>query len=448
MPKDGEGGNPFSGVPWFTEEELHRFSEFLTGDSARDQRSFQTLLSTVTEVLGETSFDKLLHKLVDHAIQTTRSERGILLLEDASGELKVRISRDKQGRDLGPTPPLARTVCEMVRKEGKPVYERVSGDSEVLDLSHSVATMRLRQVMCAALRARGRTIGVIYIDSTLSGPPHTAADLMLFHAQAGLIGMAIENHRLLRETMEAQALDQELQTARHIQAKLLPETPAVFGETELAGLSEPSHSVGGDYFDYFPLDLDRVGITVGDVSGHGVGPALIMSSVRANVRSLLLTRRTLGGIYGLLNRALYADLTDGRFVSLFICLYDAKRHTLEYQNAGHTAPLIFSTEHETFQEIPTTAPALGIIDDISAGPCPTIPAKKGDFLISYTDGVTEMHSPDGELFGEERIKSAVRRSVLAGGGPSDIVAAVKTDLESHSAGLPRRDDVTLVAVRL
>ncbi|MHC4339796.1 MAG: hypothetical protein ACYSX0_06250, partial [Planctomycetota bacterium] len=93
MVKDGEGGNPFSEVPWFTEEELHRFSEFLTGDSARDQRSFQTLLSTVTEVLGETSFDRLLHKLVDHAIQTTRSERGILLLEDQSGELKVRISR-------------------------------------------------------------------------------------------------------------------------------------------------------------------------------------------------------------------------------------------------------------------------------------------------------------------------------------------------------------------
>ena len=111
----GEGDGPFSEVPWFSDEELSRLSEFLTGDSARDQRSFQTLLSTVTEVLGESDFDRLLHKLVDYVIQTTRSERGILLL-DETGRLRVRVARDKQGRDLGDNPPLARTVCEMIEE--------------------------------------------------------------------------------------------------------------------------------------------------------------------------------------------------------------------------------------------------------------------------------------------------------------------------------------------
>lgn len=444
---DGQEPPATPSTPWFSPDELARFSEFLTGDSARDQRNFRTLLATVTEVLGETDLESLLRKLVDHTIHTTRSERGILMMSDG-GRLRVRVARNDQGRDLGRDPPMCRTVPESVFSRGKPIIERVSGDHEVLDLSQSVATMRLRQVMCAPLRARGQTIGVIYVDSTLSGPPQTAADLMLFHTQAAFMGMAIEQHRVNREMIEAEEVRNQLHVARGIQKRLLPATPARFGEVEFAGLSEPSDRVGGDYFDYFPLDLERVGVSVGDVSGHGVGPALIMSNVRAHLRSLLQTRRTLGGLYGLMNRALCADLTEGMFVSLFVAVYHPVKQTLEFQNAGHTPPLIYSPKSDTFLEIPSNAPALGIIDDISAGPCPSIPVKRGDYLICYTDGVTEMHDREGRLYGEERVKEIVRRTVRAGGGPSEIVGALKEDLAAHAQGLPARDDVTLVVARL
>jgi len=442
----GEGRSTPEQTPVFTQEELGRISRFLTGDSARDQRSFRTLLATVTEVLGETDVDRLLAKLVDHTVQTTRAERGILMLKEG-GELRVRVARDASRRDLGKDAPLCRTVPDKVLRDGKPVHERVSGNHETLDLSHSVASMRLRQVMCAPLHARGRTLGVIYVDSTLVGQPQTEADLILFHAQAGLMGMAIENHRLLRETLDAEAMHQQLTLAREIQRKLLPQTPTTLGGAEYAGLSEPSDRVGGDYFDYFAVDMDRAGLSVGDVSGHGIGPALIMSNVRAHVRSLLLTRRSLGGLYGLLNRALCADLTDGMFVSLFVCVYDARNMTLEFQNAGHTAPLLYTPKSDTFQEILSNAPALGIIDEISAGPCPTLAVQKGDYLVCYTDGVTELHSRDGTLFGEARVKQAIRRAVRKGGTPADVIGAIKSDLDAHGDGLPPRDDVTLVAAR-
>ena len=142
-----------------------------------------------------------------------------------------------------------------------------------------------------------------------------------------------------------------------------------------------------------------------------------------------------------------ADLTDGMFVSLFVCVYDSRKQTLEFQNAGHTAPLLYSPESDTFQEILSNAPALGIIDEISAGPCPSIAVRKGDFLVCYTDGVTEMHSRDGTLYGEARIKQAVRSAVRKGADPEGVVAAIRADLREHGDDLPARDDVTLVACR-
>ena len=437
---------PIPENPFFTREDLERFAECLTGDSDRDQRSFRALLQTVGEVLGETKLDALLVRLVDRTIQTTRTERAILLLVEEDG-LKVRIARDAQGRNLGPDIQLSRTIPQQVLKSERPVQARVSGEGEPLDLTHSVASMRLRQVMCAPVRARGRTLGVIYADSTLSGPAFTMADLMLFHALAGLMGMAIENNRLFHATVEAREMSHQLRVARDIQRRLLPETPVRFGTTVLAGLSEASDRVGGDYFDYFPIDTQRVGLSVGDVSGHGIGPALIMSNVRAHLRRLLQTRSSLGGLYGLMNRALCADLTDGMFVSLFVAVYHPDRMVLEFQNAGHTAPILYRPGDDRIKEIPSNAPALGIIDDISAGPCPSIPVKRGDFLVCYTDGVTERRNRKGELFGEQRVLDLVRNSIRGGADLAGVVRAVREACEEQAEGLPPRDDVTLVAAQ-
>ncbi|MGH7162727.1 MAG: PP2C family protein-serine/threonine phosphatase [Planctomycetota bacterium] len=432
--------------PYFSAEQMARFAEFLTGEPARDQEGFRALLATVTEVLGETDSDTLLRTLVDRAIHTSRAERGMILLHEG-GELKVRVARDRKGRDLGPEPSMSRGVPDSVFRDGKPILVRVGRDGEYLDLTRSVAAMRLRHVMCAPLRARGRTIGVLYVDSTAGGPAHTPSDLMLFHTQAGLTAMAIEHRRLLDETMQARVVGDQLRVARDIQRRLLPEAPASYSGIEMAGVSEPYERVGGDYFDYFPIDMERVGLAIADVSGHGIGPALIMSNVRAHLRSLLETRRSLGGLYGLMNRALCHDLAHGMFVSLFVAVFDRSRKLLEFQNAGQCAPLLYTPSKERFVSIHANAPALGILHDVSAGPCPAIPVKEGDYLVCYTDGVTEMPAPSGEMFGEERMREVVRSAANEGASPAGVIGAVRVALGQHAAGIPARDDITLLVAR-
>jgi sigma-B regulation protein RsbU (phosphoserine phosphatase) len=133
--------------------------------------------------------------------------------------------------------------------------------------------------------------------------------------------------------------------------------------------------------------------------------------------------------------------------SLVRAMYASPR-ALEFQNAGHTAPLLYRPSDDRFREIPANAPALGILDDISAGPCPSISVREGDFLVCYTDGVTERHDRSGNLFGEDRVKDVVRRTVRnKKATPSDIVTAIRTACERHADDLPPRDDVTIVAAR-
>jgi len=434
------------GRPWFSRAELDRFADFLTGDHARDQANITTLLETVAEALGQTDLERLLRRLVDRAIRTTGAERGILLLFEGE-ELRVRLARDQAGNDLGPEPRMSRKVPAAVAATGAPVIERVGVDADWLGLTESVAAIRLRQVMCAPLRVRGRTLGVLYVDGKAGGPEPHPSDLMLFHTQTGLLAMAIENHRLLAEAIETRAMREQLRVAREIQRRLLPAGPARLAGLELAGTSEPFERVGGDYFDYFPLDPNRVGLTIADVSGHGVGPALVMSNVRAHLRTLLETRRTLGGVYGLMNRALCTDLANGMFVSLFVAVYDAKERRLEFQNAGHNAPVVYTPATGRFLQIPSNAPAFGILNDISAGPCPAVRFQPGDWLVCYTDGVTEAPGPGGELFGEERLHATIREHAKDGARAEDLLNALRERLAAHMEGRPPRDDVTLLVAR-
>ena len=144
-------------MPWFSPDELTRFSEFLTGNASRDQANVQALLTTTTEIFGERNVESVLERVLMRVLKTTQGERAILLLYE-DGKLHVRMGRDSEGADLGLNPPLSRTVTRATAVEGRPLMDRVTSEGEVLQLSNSIMHMRLRQVMCVPLRARGRDL--------------------------------------------------------------------------------------------------------------------------------------------------------------------------------------------------------------------------------------------------------------------------------------------------
>ena len=432
--------------PWFTEDEVEAYAGFLAGPGEGSQRNFRVLIDTVGEGLDATVPDAPLRKLVARAIESTGADRCILMLSDGAA-LQVRVALDASGRDLGADLVMSRSIPERVVKEGKPISARVAGDGQVLDLTKSAAALKLREVMCAPLRARGKVLGAVYVDSKVTRGARGDAELLLFYAQAGIMGLALENHRLFREAFDAQDVKRQIQTAREIQRRLFPRSPTTYGTTQFAGVNETSARVGGDYFDYLPVDLDRIGIGIGDVAGHGVAPALMMSDLRGHLRSFLLTRRRLDGIYGVLNQVLCSELAEGMFVGLFAGLYDQAKRVLQYQNAGHVAPILYRPRSDETELLEPTAPAMGLFEDLTAGPPHERPVSEGDYLVCYTDGVTDRPDPAGETYGLDRMLRAIRGAARASSDATLVMEAIRADSTAHARGRPLRDDFTLLVVR-
>lgn len=209
-----------------------------------------------------------------------------------------------------------------------------------------------------------------------------------------------------RARFEADRLKEELRLAREIQQKLFPAAPLPAPGLDIAGGSFPAEATGGDYFDYIPMRDGHLAVVIGDVCGHGLGPALVMAELRAYLRAFLLTRTDVGEIVRLLNSAL-ADDTD-RFVTLFVIKLDPATRSLEYTGAGHLPGYVLGTDGEVKARLESTGIPLGVLPDTEY-PAESPPSlQPGEMLLLLTDGIVEAHGLDNDLFGIERALRTVK----------------------------------------
>lgn len=414
---------------------------FLTGDELRDRKYVQLLLEAIGEVSSTLSLDRLLINIVDKSIELTRAERGILLLKNEE-KIKIRVARDARKADLIRPIQYSTTVALQVAQTGKPLRKMVSSDSEAADLARSVFDLKLRAVMCAPLMVKDQLIGVIYVDSRAAEREFSKTDLSFFNALSRQLAIAIENARLVADSLEKAKLEQELHIASEIQKGLLPQEPPNFPAAELFGWYEACEGTTGDSYDFYPLDENRVALVLSDVSGHGVGPALLAATARAALRAYLKSSTHIGRVIELLGSDLSRDLKPGSFMTLFLAEYQAKEHKLIYFNAGHPSPYLIRS-NGTVSELDGFEPAFGFRED---GPVQALETKleKGDTLFVFSDGVPEARSPQGELYGNERLIKTLTR--LSKKSVQEIVEGVVQDVLQFT-GQKKQDDMTLLALR-
>ncbi len=255
-------------------------------------------------------------------------------------------------------------------------------------------------------------------------------------ASAGL-----ERARALEK--EAERLESELALARRIQARLLPAGPPAIQGLEIAGLSEPAREVGGDYFDHIPLGDGRVMLVVADVSGKGVGAALLMSGFRASLMSQDSARSTPDVLAGRLNEFLHRSVEPGKFVTAFVAFLDGRDGRLVYANAGHNPPVLLRRDG-SHEMLSTGGLILGILPGsvFESGEATLAP---GDLVALYTDGVTEGADARGELWGEERLLAALRSR--AAEPCADLVRAIVHEVRAYEGQSGPADDITLLVAR-
>jgi sigma-B regulation protein RsbU (phosphoserine phosphatase) len=420
---------------------LHESTTVLTGDDRIDARNIRLLLDTMAELISDVELGRLFVSVVDRAIRLTGAERGLLFLYDGSTELKIRVARDARGHDLPAPVQYSTHVTSRVAAEGTPICLKV-GDDRVMDLSQSVVDLKLRAVMCVTLRVKEEVLGVIYVDSKASAREFTRSDVRFFDALASALAIAIYNARLVVDALEKERLKESLAIAHSIQSALFPPDPTGIPGFDIAGFCVACESTAGDYYDFIRLSDGRLGLVLGDVSGHGIGPSLLMTSARSLMRAhcegsiVDVVRRT--------NEQFVQDVKDGMFMSLFFGVLDPIRASLSYVNAGQTPPMLLRAGGGC-EDLETTGVALGIEPGFEYTAGKPLHLEVGDLLAIFSDGVIEARNASGELFGRERLAQALVR--LRGKSAKEILAGVKQALTTYLAGVPAGDDVSFAIVK-
>jgi serine phosphatase RsbU (regulator of sigma subunit) len=428
-------------------------TQFLTGDQGADRRTVQVLLEAIARVSEFRDVDQLLIDIVDRSIEITGAERGLLLMRGDGDALVQRVRRTRGGETLAGDVRFSTTIAKRVLEEVVPMRATVQSESEALELGKSVYDLKLRAVMCVPLAPPGRgggsvrPTGVLYVDSRAASRQFTPSDLSLFAALAQQISIALENARLHFDSLEKVRLEQSLELAGAIQRDLMPRVPENLPGYDLHGWYGPAEVAAGDFYDFLKVRGGKIGVVVGDVTGHGIGPALITASAQGSLSSYARMIADPGEILTLLNEDIESRIDDGRFITLFLATL-GRDGDVQCVNAGHAPPLIWRRATGAIEAITGGGPALGMVAGeayASLEPC-TLAA--GDVLVIYSDGLVEARSPDDKerLFGEDGLRAA-----LADGCARDLCAK---ELALHLvesalalAGGVREDDITVVVAK-
>lgn len=252
----------------------------------------------------------------------------------------------------------------------------------------------------------------------------------------------IEAHE--KVLVERERLRRELELCRQIQVDMLPHGPLRVGLAEVAGVSIPAREVGGDFFNYFALADGRVALLVGDVSGKGVGAAILMANVQATLRARLPLESGLPSLVAALDVEVAANTPPEVYLTLFIAILDTGRGELCYVNGGHN-PQFLLRSGGTLESLESTGIAVGLMPGHPYEQR-TVRVEQGDLLFLYTDGAVEVENDAGDMLGSEGLQQAL--TATAGSDVAGVLAGVENAIRTFRGSAEPFDDATMMAVRI
>jgi serine phosphatase RsbU (regulator of sigma subunit) len=412
------------------------------------------LLEATSLLHSSLPLDAVLGTMLDHAISLTRADRAALMEPDAQGVLKVRLARSSDKHDLPSEnfAPSQTALRQAVQQRSPIITDDVSLGGLDLQAAESIMAQQLRAIVAIPLfpvsRAtaqdtgpspQNQLLGAIYLDSR--GPTaFSTLDCQILAALGGEAASILDNARLVERERERQRMEQELEIGYQIQQGLLPHGLRDFPHVELTGKQIPCHSVGGDYFDVFPLG-ERTAFLIADVSGHGLGAALVTTMLQGTLSGMTLGVDPVK-VLEHVNRFLCEHTQVGRYVTLFFGIL-APDGTLDFMRAGHPSPLLIRHGQVTDLYNQGSLP-IGILEDAQVRAEQTR-LDPGDTLVLFTDGVTEATDPDGEMLEIKKL-----REIVAGASTKpveELQSSIFKHVDDFTRGAEPSDDVTVLILR-
>lgn len=442
---------------------------FLTGDSpahtdrshasaVNDLRQLASLLEGLRALGSGRVLDEVLAMVLDAAIDVAGAERGFIMLAPTDGkvegkDLDMKLARAKGRVTLPGTGfKTSRKIPEEVFVTGelKIVADLLDGDLANVHLG--TVQLGIRHVACIPLRmvryldradmkSETKNIGVLYLDSREKGSllaPHTRTALDTLATEAGV---AIENARLYRETLEKARIEHELKVAAEIQKALLPEGSHSGPFFESAGMSVQARAIGGDFFDMQDMPGGQFGFLCGDVAGKGPAAALLTSKILGIFSAFVSVGDSPEQTVDHINKVLTRRAIDARYATMLYGQLSADGR-LAFCNAGHNPPLIFGPDG--LRRIESGGMPVGLFE-FAPYSADSVQLRAGDAMVFYSDGVTEAQNVAGEEFGEPRLVEVMEK--YHRGRADVLLEQIVNAVKEFAKGAEQYDDVTALVVK-
>lgn len=409
----------------------------LAGRPSLENEHLGALVRAGRELAGHGDLDKLFDMVLDLSLMAVKASRGVVMTRESEGNLRSRAVRGEGLR-------ISTAVRDLVMNEGRSLLVRDARLDQDFGSRFSIVAQEIRSILAVPLQTDEQVIGLLYLDSPHFIREFTAEDLNLVTVMANIAAIRIEHARLMEQEQARKLMAQELDRAAEIQRRLLPSGAPEIPGFDLAGYNAPCRTVGGDYYDFLTYPDGRVALLIGDVSGKGLGAALLMSSLQARVQVLFEDPELVADQIYRLNRSVAANCPGNCFITLFAAVLDPATGDLVYCNAGHNPPLLVRAGDEV-ERLGATGLPLGISRDATyeQGSCRL---EHGDVLVLFSDGVTEACVAEtDDDFGEQRLVAVIQRNRNA--PAASLIETVNAELLSFTSGAAAADDITLVIAR-
>jgi len=408
-----------------------------------EARALRSVLEVTRKLGAPFDLDTMLTEVVNAAREVLDAERGtVFLYDESSDELVVRVA----------------TNLDSIRI---PAHKGIVGESamsrKLINVPDCYADERFNQEIDKKTGYRSRcmlTIPLIGFEDTLVGVLQILnkndgvfdeQDEFVATALASQAAVVLHRAKLIESMIANERLDREITVARDVQMGTLPkEMPKIAGYG-FAGAFSPTDQTGGDLYDFVPLSDERLFLLMGDATGHGIGPALSATQVRAMLRVALRLGAGLDQVFVNINDQLVEDLPEDRFVTAFFGLLDAHEHTVKFHSAGQGPIMHYHAVSKTYDwHEPSTFP-LGYMKQNSLGPAISVKLAPGDILGLISDGIYEYENEVGLQFGQKGVASVI--NAMPDGKAQELVSAIMHAARMHGGRAPQADDITIVLVR-
>jgi sigma-B regulation protein RsbU (phosphoserine phosphatase) len=408
-----------------------------------ERKSLQNLLLVEIgkKISSTLELNEVLESIMDSVTQLVRYDAGgIFLIDDDARVLRRMVTRgyDKELLDKLSLKLNLGIYGQVIRTKAASIINDVTRDPNYYSVRRSTSSQ-----LTVPLLNGDKVLGVMALESDHLNH-FTPADRELLITFAGQAEIAIENAQLFEASTQKKRLESELVVASKVQKALLPERPPDFPGFEICFMNIPSRIVGGDFYDIFKLGESKLALAIGDVSGKGAPASILMAMLYAGFRSLLKVIYPVVEVVARLNNLLTETTAVGYFATFFFGIYNRNSSDLTYTNAGHDPPVLIRRDGSVYR-LQTGGVVLGFLKDQEYKQ-ESIKLAPGDFLVLFTDGVTEVKNSAGEEFGDQRLIQFIKSHMDK--NPQDLKGLLFDELKSFNTEADLEDDATFAIIHV